>query len=338
MDLIRRFLYLAVLTYVVMAMPFAGMGEYADSVWLDYRDGLSNAGDVIMTDIAIEKTAIYTFYAGLVWNNGYMGLQRGGNGFFKHIHFSVWDPAGGGFAELVWSADGVVTQRFGGEGTGWKSMLPFNWKENQIYRLAVRIEYVGNSTDYVGSFFDSEAGEWKDMARFRRTDSRHTFSYVASFVEDFGNTNHLSRSCLLGNGWLRTFSSQWVELRNANFASGGQLTNKDADLVEGLFRLETGGDTRNDTPVGTRLSHPPSSLKPEDIDLGISVDPDVGSTVVQWQTLPWNSYSVRWAVRPDLWPDGQLIPVPGNNYKYAPTNGNGNSGIRFFRISISPKP
>ncbi len=39
-----------------------------------------------MTDMQVEETAIYTYYAGLVWNNGYMGLQRVGAGFYNHVH------------------------------------------------------------------------------------------------------------------------------------------------------------------------------------------------------------------------------------------------------------
>src|SRR5512139_2061439 len=85
-------------------LSFRSFADYADSVWLDYQEGLRASGDVIMTDMQVETTALYTYYAGLVWNNGYMGVQRGGgNGYYKHVHFSVWDPAGGGFAELVWA-------------------------------------------------------------------------------------------------------------------------------------------------------------------------------------------------------------------------------------------
>jgi hypothetical protein len=72
-------IHITILWLTMLAGP--AFAEYADSVWLDYQEGLSESGDVIMTDMQVEATSIYTYYAGLVWNNGYMGLQRGGNGY-----------------------------------------------------------------------------------------------------------------------------------------------------------------------------------------------------------------------------------------------------------------
>jgi len=54
-----------------------------------------------MTDIQVRRRPLYTYYAGLVWNNGYMGFSAAGNGYFKHAHFSV-ESDGEDFAELVW--------------------------------------------------------------------------------------------------------------------------------------------------------------------------------------------------------------------------------------------
>ncbi len=184
--------------------------DYADSVWLDYQEGLATSGDVIMTDMKVEETALYTYYAGLVWNNGYMGLQRAGGSYYKHVHFSVWDPAGGGLAELIWAGPGVVTERFGGEGTGWKAMWPFNWQQGTAYRLCVTLTHTNAATDYTAYFFDPAGGTWKPIATFRRNDAEHSFSYVSSFVEDFGNTLASRRSCLFGNAWLRRFRADWI--------------------------------------------------------------------------------------------------------------------------------
>lgn len=242
--------------------------EYADSVWLDYQEGLSRTGDIIMTDMAVEQTAIYTYYAGLVWNNGYMGLQRGGSGYFKHVHFSVWDPTTGGFAELIWADSDVVTKRFGGEGTGWKAMWPFDWVEGKTYRLCVTLEHVSLfATDYTAHFYNPDTGTWKHIATFRRLDGEHSFSYISSFVEDFGSTINSPRSCLFGNAWLHTFNDEWCEIRKARYATGGSKINKDADVVGQLFRLETGGDTIKDTSSYSLLVRDPSKIKPSNRDL-----------------------------------------------------------------------
>ncbi len=318
-----------ILWLTILAGPV--WAEYADSVWLDYKDGLGTNGDVIMTDIQVEETALYTYYAGLVWNNGYMGLQRGGNGYYKHVHFSVWDPSGGGFADLVWAGSGVVTERFGGEGTGWKAMWPFNWQQNTPYRLCVALTHTNAATDYTAFFFDPNAGTWKRLATFRRNDAQHSFSYVASFVEDFGNTLSSRRSCLFGNAWLRTFQLRWLDLRNATYATGSTQTNKDADVVGAMFRLETGGNTISDTPAYTSLTRLAAPAHPTDHNPRIDLTAPGPSVRVRWQTLPWPSYYLESTTNlAQRWPGQQQASV-SNIWVEAI----GANGVKFFRTISS---
>ncbi len=315
---------------LLLATP-STRGEYADSVWLDYRNGLAATGDVIMTDIRVEVTALYTYYAGLVWNNGYMGLQRGGSGYFKHVHFSVWDPSGGGFADLVWADDDVVTERFGGEGTGWKAMWPLNWNDGETYRLCVSLTHTNSTTLYDAYFFNPVLGKWKHLATFRRPDALHAFSYVASFVEDFGNTLSSRRSCVLGNAWLRTFSNNWIDLRTANYATSGSKTNKDADVVGDMFRLETGGNTTNDTPAYTQLTRSPAAIEPTNQDLTIEATASGQSLLLRWQTLPWRVYLVGWTTNLVSWPDGQQQATISNTWTELITS----NQVKFFRMISS---
>lgn len=324
----KYFRILLVWLTMVAAPVFA---DYADSVWLDYQEGLGISGDVIMTDMQVEVTAIYTYYAGLVWNNGYMGLQRAGAGFFKHVHFSIWDPSGGGVADLVWAGNDVVTERFGGEGTGWKAMWPFNWAENTTYRLCVALTHTNSATDYTAYFFDPTGGTWKRLATFRRHDAQHTFSYIASFVEDFGNTLNSRRSCLFGNAWLRTFQAKWIDLKTARYATGGSQTNKDADVTGQLFRLETGGNTINDTPVYTSLSRLPSQTLPTNHNLQIVITNSGQSVMVQWQTLPWRSYYLEFTMNLQQWPPDQREATTSNRWIGAI----GGNEMKFFRMMSS---
>ena len=307
------------------------LAQGADSVWLDYQDGLALTGDAIMTDIKVEETTLYTYYAGLVWNTGYMGLQRGGSGYFKHVHFSVWDPPGGGFAELVWADKDVVVERFGGEGTGCKAMWPFNWNENITYRLCVLLTHINSSTYYDSYFFDPTIGTWKHMATFRRTDALHSFSYVASFVEDFGSTLQNRRSCLLGNAWIRKFNKEWVELRRARYASGGTKTNKDADVEGNFFRLETGGSTTSDTSNYTMLTRSSTTIAPDNTGITIQSGVANSSVILQWQTLPWCNYQLAWTTNLYEWPSNQKYFIFSNQLK----EDIGQNYKRFFRIISS---
>ena len=305
--------------------------DYADSVYLDYQNGLSTTGDVLLTDMSVEQTALYTYYAALVWDTGYMGVQREGSGYFKHVHYSIWDPPGGGFADLVWNDNDVVAQRFGGEGTGWKVMWPFTWNEGSVYRFCVKLSNTATNTDYDAYFFDPAVGIWKHLATLRRHDGPHAFSYASSFVEDFVGTFDAGRSALFGNGWLRRLSGTWVELRTANFASGGTQTNKDADVVGKMFRLETGGATSNDTPNYTTLTRGAADRSPDDAGLTITAASSLPDVTLNWQTLPYRGYEVQWTDDLIAWPPAQTASVITNRWSEPTPAG----PRRFYRIHSS---
>ncbi|MRR30336.1 DUF3472 domain-containing protein, partial [bacterium] len=175
-------------------------------------------------------------------------------------------------------------------------------------------------------FFDPTPGTWKPLATFRRNDAQHSFSYVASFVEDFGGTLGSRRSCMFGNAWLRTFQSGWIDLRTASYATGGSKTNKDADVLGGMFRLETGGNTTNDTPVYTRLSRQSAPVHPTDQSPRLSLTSSGQSVMVQWQTLPWRKYYLTSTTDLLRWPTGQPLATVSNRWVEAV-----GSGVKFFR-------
>ena len=90
------------------------------------------------------------------WRNGYFGIQDQGAAKGGYVIFSVWDHVssmspqfGNQNPDLVSEDDrteilahgaGVTAQRFGGEGTGGQSYIPYNWRLGQTCRLLVRCE------------------------------------------------------------------------------------------------------------------------------------------------------------------------------------------------------
>jgi hypothetical protein len=286
--------------------------DYADSVWLDYQNGLVTSGDILLTDMSVEQTALYTYYAALNWDTGYMGVQRAGDGRYKHVHYSLWDPSGGGFADLVWNDSDVVVQRFGGEGTGWKVEWPYLWNQGTTYRFCVKLTNSGANTDYDAYFFAPELGSWKHLATLRRHDGPHSFSYVGSFVEDFGGSLNSARSALFGNGWLRAWSGTWVEQSRARFPASGTYTNKDAGVVGKMFRLATGGITTNHTPVNTTLTRTATGKTPDDCSLTITTVSNGTNVQLNWPTLPYLGYAVQWTDDLGSWPALQSAAATSN--------------------------
>lgn len=301
-------------------------GDYADSLWLGYQEGLTNSGNLILTDLKVEQTALHTYYAGLVWNNGYMGVQRG-DYFPKHVHFSVWDSSSNSPTELIWKGSDVVARRFGGEGTGWQAAWPFDWQEGTVYRLCVTLSHTNACTDYSAHFFDPVAGRWKRIATFRFRDV-WSFGYVASFIEDFGNSSEHPRSVSYGNGWLRTYSNTWVELRTAAYGGGQFQTNKNGNVVENMFRLSTGGNTISNVPFNTMLMRDRESATSEN-KLVIGMNQNL--VRLRWQSLPDVDYQLDWTTNLHIWSSSQRFAAVSNSW----LEPRGLTSSRFYRLSAT---
>jgi hypothetical protein len=100
------------------------------------------------------------------------------------------------------------------------------------------------------------------------------------------------RSCLYGNGWLRTFNGEWIELQTAKFGIYKQLYstgNHDVDVVGKMFRAETGGNTINDTPVNSILKADAQGSRIVMERLEILAG---GQVILRWTNLPERTYTI----------------------------------------------
>lgn len=214
-----------------------------------YDSALAQA-DVFYAEAIVEASSPGTFYAVMQGEAFYLGLQHGGSGYNKHVHFAVWDPADA----VVFRGEGVIAQRFGGEGEGWTTYYPFDWKTNVPYRFLTQIISDSRThTLYRAYFYDPEPGHWKHLATMRRMVPIAGLNHFGSFLEDFGEFNWLARSFRVGRQWARYGASQWLDLRRGYFdcsISAPHPNSFDGDLAGEFFRLETGGKTVRDNHPG----------------------------------------------------------------------------------------
>ncbi|MBN1854680.1 MAG: DUF5077 domain-containing protein, partial [Pirellulales bacterium] len=136
------------------------------------------------TDIAAfycEVTAIEdplgTFYMACGWHRGYFGMQVNGPEE-RRIIFSVWDSGGEAHDRgkvdkadrvgLVAKGDGVVTNPFGGEGTGGHSHLVYHWKTGEKQKFLVQAKHDdATHTTYSGFYFRPDQQEWMLISSWR---------------------------------------------------------------------------------------------------------------------------------------------------------------------------
>jgi hypothetical protein len=241
-------------------------------------------GTAFYNEIAVDQTAVGTYFMACGWGKGYFGIQELGDGK-KLVIFSVWDPTEGDDpatvpddkrVKLLHRDEEVRVKRFGNEGTGGQSFFDFDWEPGETYRFLVTAKADGaDRTAYGGYFWIPQTARWKHLVTFSTlTDENEGLRGYYSFLEDFKrdrvSTTH-GRKAFFGNGWARDVDGRWSPLDSARFtADANPVTNIDAGTVDDRFFLATGGEIGNTTtPLGdvmkleTRPRVPPEGLPTE---------------------------------------------------------------------------
>ena len=329
-----------VVAVLLFALLPTSKGAFAGSVWFDYRrDGATTRGNAAVVDVVVDQSADVTYYAAMVWNTGYMGLQRGGSGFTKHVHFSVWDADSGPQTEVVSVGQGTVTERFGGEGTGYKTMHPFEWQVGVRYRMALELTFHPAYTDYAAFFYDPAADRWTHLATLRRHEINRSIDSFASFVEDFGGTPTIARAASYGNCWVRDLQGLWIAQNQASFFNNSTNTNLNAEAAGGLLRLATGGNTVNNVTQRQLFTLPAGPLGSLPNNLLIDTDGDGLTDVFEQghgryeyvaQSLPWPEAKVAAETR-----GGYLATITTSNELVLIRERFGGSSFNGFHIGGS---
>lgn len=228
-------------------------------------------------EATVRKSTPGSYFMVCGWDTGYFGIQELGDGS-KVAIFSVWDPAKGDNpenvpleqrVELLHEGKGVEVSRFGGEGTGGKSMTKFNWKAGEKVRCIVQAKVEGEKTAYAGWLYLPAKREWKHLVTFRVKTGGKPLSGLYSFVEDFRRDTQSvkeERRCEFGNGWVRAVEGGVRPIAEGRFTCS-RAKNEAQDLInagqtENALFLANGGKVRRVAEVGSTLRQPVVPAKP----------------------------------------------------------------------------
>ncbi len=239
-------------------------------------------GTIFYNEMTVEKSHTGSYFMACGFRHGYFGIQEIRNKKDKVVIFSVWDPGDQNDPESVKTdrrvkvlheGEGVNVSRFGNEGTGGKSMFPYQWKLGETYKFLVKAKLDGSRTVYSAYFYLNDKKQWKHLVSFSTLASGDLLEGYYSFVEDFWR-NGVSATKIhkahYGNGWVYSTDKEWYPLTKAIFtADQTTLTNNiNAGLTESdCYFLQTGGVTINELPLKSRIERgktenltPPESL------------------------------------------------------------------------------
>ncbi len=231
------------------------------SVHLSYRPTLPSH-TAAYTEVVIEKSAPGTYFAANNFTAGYIGFQQliegdGGEGSRVAI-FSVWDAKDSGDnphaaaeedrAKLVQRGEGVMTTRFGGEGTGGKSMRFFPWKEGQVLRTLVIEKPDGEHFRQIaGYIFNPATNRWELMSCWRIQALMRGLGGGCGFVEDFCRnveSKGYERRATFGPAY-RWADGKWQQADVFTFtkdANTNMEINCRRNATRGYYSLATGGN------------------------------------------------------------------------------------------------
>lgn len=251
------------------AVAFGQSGEeqarrQARSVHLQYQ-GFAGPAQVFYVEATADRFWPGSYLCMLGFDGGYAGVQELVDGRRVAI-FSVWEPSDPfdfkahpdavheeKRTKVLYGGQGVEVGRFGGEGTGGKSMTLWPWELGKPVRIAVSCAPDGPyRTAYTCWLWDDAKDDWFRMATFSTLvgGSQATLRGPYSFLEDF-RRDVKSKDAVRAARFSRLWAwdgQKWGESDQARFtADANTLTTIDAGPAADGFWLATGGDTRNVT-------------------------------------------------------------------------------------------
>ena len=214
------------------------------------------------TEVTVTDTAPNTYYMTNGFYGGYMGIQ---DRTPKWVIFSIWDKTStdddpnaspDDLVKLIAKGKDVKVERFGGEGTGGKSYLAYDWKVGQTYQLMVNVQPSSepDKAIFTGWFRIPESNIWRMLASFqvRPLATSKSFEGIYSFIEDWVGNGH-RRQGEWGPTWIKSGSSTWVQATNGRgTTTGASANNRNLFLSTDQNRIgmTTGGPALEDTSLG----------------------------------------------------------------------------------------
>ena len=236
----------------------------ARSVHLQYM-GFPEPAKVFYLEATAERFWPGSYLCMLGFDGGYAGVQELANG--KHVAiFSIWEPSDpfdfkahpdavheDKRTKVLYNGEGVQVSRFGGEGTGGKSMMPWAWTTGRPVRMAVSCAADGPyRTAYTCWVWDDAKEDWFRMATFSTLvgGTKATLRDPYSFLEDFYR-NVASKEGVRTAHFSRLWAwdgERWGASDRARFTADNNLSKAiDAGPAPEGFWLATGGKTENRT-------------------------------------------------------------------------------------------
>lgn len=205
-------------------------------------------------EIRVEETVKHTYFCTIGFDVGYFGIQDHGSGHLAI--FSVWDKGGGkddstavdkaDQTEVLFTNTEAKSSRFGGEGSGAKTMMPFAWELGKTYTFLVLLTPQEQGTIYTA--WIGEKGEaWQKIASYKTVMTKKKIRSFYSFIEDYarnGETGQKPRLAFYPDHGAMTATGDWQRITNGSGTIADDIIqNGHSGIKENLFFSQSGAGT-----------------------------------------------------------------------------------------------
>ena len=229
--------------------------SFAPSVHIRYQHPDSQASYLAYyNEIRVEKTVKHTYFCTIGFDVGYFGIQDHGSGHLAI--FSVWDKGGGNDdssavdeadqTQVLFTNEKAKSSRFGGEGSGAKTMMPFAWEVGKTYSFLVLLTPQEKGTIYTA--WISEKGKpWQKIASYKTVMTRKKIRGFYSFIEDYarnGETGQKPRLAFYPDHGAMTATGNWQRITNGSGTIADDvIQNGHSGVKKNLFFSQSGAGT-----------------------------------------------------------------------------------------------
>jgi hypothetical protein len=205
-------------------------------------------------EIRVEKTVKHTYFCTIGFDVGYFGIQDHGSGHLAI--FSVWDKGGGendsssvdqaDRTEVIFSNAKAKSNRFGGEGSGAKTMMPFAWETGKTYAFLVLLTPLEKGTIYT-AWINEKGKDWQKIAAYKTVMTKKKIRGFYSFIEDYvrnGDTGQSPRLAFYPDHGAMTAAGVWQRITNGSGTIADDIIqNGYSGVRKNTFFSQSGADT-----------------------------------------------------------------------------------------------
>tara|TARA_R110000850_G_scaffold27268_15_gene77151 strand:- start:97 stop:1023 length:927 start_codon:yes stop_codon:yes gene_type:complete len=231
-------------------------------------------------EIKVEESMTHTYFATIGFDVGYFGIQDHGSG--PLAIFSVWDKGGGAHdsssvdeadrTQVLFSHPEAKSSRFGGEGSGAKTMMPFAWEKGETYAFLVKLTPQEKGTLYT-AWISEQGKEWKKIASYQTVMTKKKLTGFYSFVEDYarnGETGQKARLAWYPKQGVMTTDRKWARISNGTGTIADDvIQNGHSGVRDNTFFSQSGAGTADYDPKKKEFS---VTLDRSELELELPID------------------------------------------------------------------